>query len=461
MSGYQMTSVRRPRNTAGRPAEKRDFIVIGRISDLDLFIPDPNGVDIIAFAHKPGSAPIGIYQVPASSKLSEEPQGDAINSGYIQKLELDHPGTDREITLFRENNTGEPLYAIQVYFDPTQSCKISGYPGNPLFLKSPSQDDKDVRKSILRFEQAMQGTALGLISRALISDYIDHLFDSSDLITPAAPTNGVVDDLANTFAFTAVPGYSDISDYEYSSNKGVTATVCSELPIKVGDENYKIGDFCVRVKALAGVRNASAWLYNQEAFTKAIVIIPVSSINITGESMGSVGKTIQLAAAVLPANATNKAVTWHTYDDTVATVDANGLVTLKKNGGVTISAVSADGLITGTFNISVVTQYILHGISASGVYDSVDGFHDYTPINYTGAGTYDIATNTLSGFNFLMIAVPFGKTIQILDEDSNDVTSEFTKTETVTSDFYGNLDLYKINNVYYTNFSTNFKVIIN
>ena len=44
------------------------------------------------------------------------------------------------------------------------------------------------------------------------------------------------------------------------------------------------------------------------------------------------GKTATLTATVTPENATNKAVTWKSSDDTIATVDNNGKVTAVKEG---------------------------------------------------------------------------------------------------------------------------------
>ena len=54
--------------------------------------------------------------------------------------------------------------------------------------------------------------------------------------------------------------------------------------------------------------------------------------------------TFQLTATVEPENATDKEVTWTSSDETVATVDENGLVTAVAEGSVTITAATANGL---------------------------------------------------------------------------------------------------------------------
>jgi uncharacterized protein YjdB len=59
---------------------------------------------------------------------------------------------------------------------------------------------------------------------------------------------------------------------------------------------------------------------------------------------GGKGNTVQLAATVLPANTTRKSLTWSSNNQGIATVDANGLVTLKgSEGTVKITATAKDG----------------------------------------------------------------------------------------------------------------------
>ena len=64
--------------------------------------------------------------------------------------------------------------------------------------------------------------------------------------------------------------------------------------------------------------------------------------------------TRQLTATVLPENADDKTVTWESSDETVATVDSNGLVTAQpKQGQATITVKTVNGLTdTATINVS-------------------------------------------------------------------------------------------------------------
>lgn len=66
-----------------------------------------------------------------------------------------------------------------------------------------------------------------------------------------------------------------------------------------------------------------------------------------------VGKTLQLKATVSPENATDKAVTWTSSDEKVATVSSEGLVTAVAPGKATIQATTEDGALTATAEFTV------------------------------------------------------------------------------------------------------------
>ncbi len=67
----------------------------------------------------------------------------------------------------------------------------------------------------------------------------------------------------------------------------------------------------------------------------------VKSVQVPSAELGT--KTFQCYATVSPGNADNNAVTWSSDDESVATVDANGLVTILDYGAATITATTADG----------------------------------------------------------------------------------------------------------------------
>ena len=69
-----------------------------------------------------------------------------------------------------------------------------------------------------------------------------------------------------------------------------------------------------------------------------------------------VGGTETLTATVEPANATNKAVTWSSDNISVATVDANGLVTAVAEGSATITVTTEDGSKTATCTVIVTNN---------------------------------------------------------------------------------------------------------
>lgn len=71
--------------------------------------------------------------------------------------------------------------------------------------------------------------------------------------------------------------------------------------------------------------------------------ILVTSLSLSQESFsGIVGDTVTLVATALPANATNKGITWTTSNSAVATV-TNGLVTIQSVGTAIITATARDG----------------------------------------------------------------------------------------------------------------------
>ena len=86
---------------------------------------------------------------------------------------------------------------------------------------------------------------------------------------------------------------------------------------------------------------------------------PVASITLDPSSVSLEPKqTVQLVATVTPDGATNKALTWSSSDQGVASVDTNGLVTANKSGKATIQAEATDG--SGVYATCEVTVACVH-----------------------------------------------------------------------------------------------------
>lgn len=102
------------------------------------------------------------------------------------------------------------------------------------------------------------------------------------------------------------------------------------------------------------IKDKAAHIYDDDADTTCNVcgyvrtvtpeIVPVSQITLNKtETSISVGNSETLTATVAPENAANKALTWASSDEDVATVAPDGTVTAVKVGTATITATAADG----------------------------------------------------------------------------------------------------------------------
>ena len=141
--------------------------------------------------------------------------------------------------------------------------------------------------------------------------------------------------------------------------------------------------------------------------------VPVTSIAVTGAggatTISTTGGTLQLSAAILPANASNKSVTWTVANGTgQATISTGGLVTAVADGTVTARATANDGSgVYGTLVITETNQVIscerITFNASSGTITDNSGSSDYQNnmtceklIQPTGGGTITLTFTAFS-----------------------------------------------------------------
>ncbi len=115
--------------------------------------------------------------------------------------------------------------------------------------------------------------------------------------------------------------------------------------------------------------------------------VAVSNVSIVqDDQLLEIGQTLQLTAAVSPANATNKKVTWTSSDETVATVDSSGMVTAVGKGIASITATTVDGNRTDTITVTVP----IVAEDAESLKKAIEEDADYGDIILLRAGKYQL-----------------------------------------------------------------------
>lgn len=125
--------------------------------------------------------------------------------------------------------------------------------------------------------------------------------------------------------------------------------------------------------------------------------VPVREITLSHSSLQlNGGDSFSLTASILPAHATNTALSWLSSDKSVATVNADGVVTGVSDGTATIRVISADGGKSALCTVTVVTA------SYTVVYDANGGSGSMEP----GSFVYRVPKQlsdcsfTRNGFSF-------------------------------------------------------------
>lgn len=117
------------------------------------------------------------------------------------------------------------------------------------------------------------------------------------------------------------------------------------------------GKVVITAKTQDGNKTASCEIIISKKEDTPPEVISVSSVmlNKTQETV-SVGQKLTLTPIIMPENATDKAVTWSSSDNNIATVDENGLVTAISEGKATVTITTKDGNKTATCEVTVTKK---------------------------------------------------------------------------------------------------------
>ncbi len=122
----------------------------------------------------------------------------------------------------------------------------------------------------------------------------------------------------------------------------------------------------------------SSYAYNTAKINVTTAVTGVT-VSPTAKTLKEKGETFDLTVNVLPENATNKAVTYKSSDDKVATVDGNGKVTAVANGKATITVTTADGSKTAKCEVTVDIphKHTMNKVEAKAASCSAEGNNEY------------------------------------------------------------------------------------
>ena len=186
------------------------------------------------------------------------------------------------------------------------------------------------------------------------------------------------------------------------------------------------GQFQVTVTATNSVGNIDR--------TYTLNIKP-ATVSVTGLKLDKDSLTLQkngrdiLTATVEPADATNKAVTWASNDNNIATVSEGGTVTAINAGTATITATAADGSgISASCNLTVTHGNMIQTPKKDATC-TVDGTEEYWTCEICGKHFSDEEGKMeieLSDTVISKLGHSYGESVWIWSEDGKSCTVTFT-----------------------------------
>jgi lysophospholipase L1-like esterase len=141
----------------------------------------------------------------------------------------------------------------------------------------------------------------------------------------------------------SVKGATTVSGNLQTSGTGLGSGACTDCNDDELFEATVNPDLDGRI-AISVETNGSFAFINAMKIEESIPDLkPITSISVSGADINTPGGTSQMTVAILPEDATNKAVKWTVEPTNIASISEAGLLTAKGNGTVKVTATSVDG----------------------------------------------------------------------------------------------------------------------
>jgi hypothetical protein len=213
--------------------------------------------------------------------------------------------------------------------------------------------------------------------------------------TIAEATTGM--DISNNGKYAIIHTVLD-GNFEFTRNTGETwATAFAKEPRRIGiPEDRGFEAICYGTNGI-DLYLMKEGLNSPLLFYKGTInnsVVNVNSVELTPNKAAMyINITLKLVATITPSNATNKKLTWSSSDPSIATVDANGLVTAISIGTAIITATSEDGGKTSTAEITINNPTTLITLQAEDATFS-GALIASNQSGYNGTGFVDFVNNT-------------------------------------------------------------------
>lgn len=167
---YSMVSVPKQSNNQGAPDAKKNIVIIFDFDKVATYTRDIKEVAVTAFALTSPATPIGLFVNESTIDGGDAVEGDDYARGFIQHLNFQHPGVDKEFAEFKANNVNANLGAIVISCDPSATtAKIYGTPCAPLKMqKADEVNTNEARRQEVELKAAQRSAPVGIIAKSLI-----------------------------------------------------------------------------------------------------------------------------------------------------------------------------------------------------------------------------------------------------------------------------------------------------